>query len=198
MRKMLTCSVSSESIVCFPILTSIFMAKWNFTKQMETRAATHMQSVGTEATETHLPCFLGKHKVPHHTNCSTEPSSHVEIGKCFLRKPAASSPHCCPGMEQGEDKWRAEVQRPLQTATLTNGKTWDSCHPTGINHDSVCDNQVVLIYHTNPRSIHGRHNQICVSHHNTGRQWKKEKWDDRSQIKNRKAMPELSHPQDNS
>lgn len=64
MRKMLTCSVSSESIVCFPILTSIFMAKWNFTKQMETRAATHMQPVGTEATETHLPASWGSIKFP--------------------------------------------------------------------------------------------------------------------------------------
>lgn len=82
---MLNWSVSSEIVLCFLIMTSIFRNGKTVCHQMDGNQSchSHIQSTGTEAMETYLSCFLGKHKVPHLTNHSAEPSSHLEIRKFF-------------------------------------------------------------------------------------------------------------------
>lgn len=77
-------------------------------------------------------------------------------------------------LEQRKDKGHAEVQRPSHSPLLTLQHWQTERHETHAILQGSCSavlcltTKVVLIYHTNPRFIHGRHNQVCVSHCNTG------------------------------
>lgn len=123
------------------------------------------------------PACCGSTWSSHHTNCSSEPSSHLGIWKLPSEILLSRFPIVPLEWQTTHRSGKALLISVADTATWQMGRYCElHAIPQVLTH--CCPTmtiKMVLIHYAIPRPLHGRHNLICVSHPNTGGQWDQRK-----------------------
>lgn len=110
------------------------------------------------------------HGVPHHTNCSSEPSSHLGIWEFSLEILLSHFPIVPLERQMTHRSGKTLLISVADTATMQMGRYCElhAVPPSTKPQLPYKDNQM---HYGIPRPLRGRHNLMCVSHPNTGGPW---------------------------